>query len=447
MAVARTARRGGGRLTPVQRRWLLVVLAGAAALRIAWSVYAARQPVGLHDQGLYLLHASGIADGNGYGFPNGEATAYYPVGYPGALAGVIWLARQLPFSDTPYVVASVFNIVLGVLTVALVFELGRRLFDPTIGLVAAAVVAVWPNLVFHAATPMGETLFNALIVGALVVLCRRPWPKRGPDPWRLVAFGVLLALSALVRPISLLVLPLLAGVLWLATRRLATAAVGIGVVAVAVVVVIAPWTLRNRSVMGETVLISTNGGDNLCIGHHEGATGGFVLTEFCAGRFEGLPRPQYELRRNEDGTRKARRFAVEHPGEEVRLLFSKIHYLVRHDHDGLDAVESYREDPFIGHGFRRFLEVAADGFALVAALLGAAALPALASRRDPRRLALLAMLVAVAVAPLAFFGDPRFHVPVVPLLAIGTGVTVVRVARALAARRSGAGAAAPAGAS
>jgi 4-amino-4-deoxy-L-arabinose transferase-like glycosyltransferase len=443
MAVARTARRGG-RLTPGQRRWLLLVVAVAAGLRIAWSIYAARQPVGLHDQGLYLLHASGIADGNGYGFPNGEPTAYYPVGYPGALAGVIWLARQLPFSDTPYVVASVFNIVLGTVTVLLVFELARRLFDPTVGLVSAAVVAVWPNLVFHAATPLSETLFNALMVGSLVVLCRRPWPKRGPEPWRLLAFGLLLGLSALVRPISLLIVPLLAGVLWLATRRLSTAAVGIGVVALAVVVVIAPWTLRNRSVMGQTVIISTNGGDNLCIGHHEGATGGFVLTRFCAGTFPGLKRPEYELRRDEDGTKKARQFALHHPGEEVRLLFSKIHYLARHDHDGLDAVESYREDPFIGHGFRTFLEVTADLFALVAALLGAAGIPALVSRRDPRKLALLAMLVSVAVAPLAFFGDPRFHVPVLPLLAVGTGVTVVRVARALASRRSGAPAAAAA---
>ncbi len=447
MAVARTARRGGARLTPTQRRWLIVVVAVGALLRIAWSIYAARHPVGLHDQGLYLLHASGIADGDGYGFPNGEPTAYYPVGYPGALAGALWLARHTPLPDEAYVVSAGFNIVLGVLTIVLVFELARRLFDPTVGLVAAGVVAVWPNLVFHAATPLSETLFNALVVGALVVLCRRPWPKRGPEPWRLVAFGLLLGLSALVRPISLLVIPLLAGVLWLATRRLATAAVGMAVVAVAIVAVIAPWTLRNRSVMGETVLISTNGGDNLCIGHHDGATGAFVLTEFCAGRFEGLRRPEYELRRDEDGTAKARRFALDHPGKEVRLLFSRAHYLVLHDHDGLDAVESYREDPFIGEGFRDFLEVAADGFALVAALLGAAALPTLASRRDPRRLALLAMLVAVAVAPLAFFGDPRFHVPVLPLLAVGTGVTVVRLARALAQRRAGAGAPAPAGAS
>ena len=442
MAVARTARRGR-RLTSTERRWLLVIAGGAAVLRIGWCIYAARQPVGLHDQGLYLLHASGIADGEGYGFPNGEPTAYYPVGYPGALAGALWLARQSPFSDTPYIVSAVFNTVLGTATVLLVFELARRLFDPAVGLVAAAVVAVWPNLVFHAATPLSETLFNVLVVGSLVVLCRRPWPARGPEPWRLAAFGVLLGLSALVRPISLLIVPLLAGVLWLATRRLATAAIGIGVVALAVVVVIAPWTLRNRSVMGETVFISTNGGDNLCIGHHEGATGAFVLTEFCAGRFEGVPRPRYELLRDEDGTKKAREFALHHPGEEVRLLFSKLHYLVRHDHDGLDAVESYREDPFIGKGFRRFLEVLADGFALVAAVLGLLGLPALASRSDPRRLALLAMLLAVAVAPLAFFGDPRFHVPVVPLLAVATGVTVVRIARALAARRSGAAEPAP----
>jgi hypothetical protein len=47
-------------------RWLLVVAAAGFALRVAWAIYAAREPVGLIDPSLYSVHARAIADGEGY---------------------------------------------------------------------------------------------------------------------------------------------------------------------------------------------------------------------------------------------------------------------------------------------------------------------------------------------------------------------------------------------
>jgi len=47
------------------------------------------------------------------------------------------------------------------------------------------------------------------------------------------------------------------------------------------------------------------------------------------------------------------------------------------------------------------------------------------SRRDGRRVLLLATIVALAIAPWPFFGDPRFHIPVSFLMTLPAAVTLV----------------------
>ena len=110
-----------------ERRWLLVIVVIAIALRLAWVLYAAREPRGFHDPTLYGVFAARIADGHGYTAANGEAPTYYPVGYIGALGAVVWVVGQTPIPENVSMTAAVFNLVLGVGAVALTFEVGRRL--------------------------------------------------------------------------------------------------------------------------------------------------------------------------------------------------------------------------------------------------------------------------------------------------------------------------------
>src|SRR5918994_4365730 len=105
-----------------ERRWLLVIVVVASALRLAWVLYAAREPRGFHDPTLYEVFAARIADGHGYTAANGQATTYYPVGYIGALSAVLWLVRLTPIPDNLPMTAALFNPVLGVGTVPLTFE-------------------------------------------------------------------------------------------------------------------------------------------------------------------------------------------------------------------------------------------------------------------------------------------------------------------------------------
>src|SRR5690606_14843788 len=127
------------------------------------------------------------------------------------------------------------NVALSVATIGLVFVLGRRLAGDRVGLVAACVWALWPNLVFHSGVVLTETLFLLLLVALLIVALGDPAAARAPGNARLVAIGVLFGLSLLVRPVSAVVAPAFLILWWGAGARAALrrlAVVGVATVAV-----------------------------------------------------------------------------------------------------------------------------------------------------------------------------------------------------------------------
>jgi hypothetical protein len=101
------------------------VLGLATLVRVVWCVGTARDPVGLHDPGLYRLFAQQFATGNGYVLLDGAPTPYYPVGYPLTLGGAFLVT---PDGWETAVVAAP-TTVCQVVSVGLVFAITRRLVD------------------------------------------------------------------------------------------------------------------------------------------------------------------------------------------------------------------------------------------------------------------------------------------------------------------------------
>lgn len=399
-----------------QRGLFVAMLAAGALLRIVWVAYAARPPVGLIDPTFYAGHALDLAGGRGYSYLGLAPSAYYPPGYPMALAVAVWTIERLGIGYELPTLVAVVNLVAGLGAVVLVFDIGRRLFDSTVGWLAAALVCFWPNLVFHTAAALSETLCNLLLLGAVALLLRR-------RDWRNeLAAGALLGAAGLVRPV---VLPIVAAlfVVWAlpaagAWRRALRSS---AIVTAAAIVVIAPWMVRNYGVFDQPVLISTNLGDNLCIGNHPGADGRFALPPWC---FDGYEGPQHELRRNAALAGKALRWALAHPVEELALLGKRAWSTFHHDHDGLSAVESYGADRFLPDPWRRGLGLTADVWFVVVAAFAAVGYARLRPRVDPHRWIVVAAPVALMVSPLVSFGDARFKVPLVPFLAIAAAVGI-----------------------
>lgn len=406
------------------------VLVGAAvlvglAVRVVWVAYAARQPVGLYDPARYAGFAAEIAKGHGYVEPlTGKPTAYYPPGYPYFLGIIDAVLRHTPLSDDLVLMAGYGQAVIGAATCAAGAVVARRLLSPAAGAVAAFGLALYPNLVFHSAALLSETLYNFLFLAALAVLCWRPWSE-GLSRHRLVGFSVLFAAAVLTRPISVAVLPFLFLAWWVDAGRPVAALRRLGVVVAVLVMVLVPWTIRNAVRMDSFVAVSTNTGDNLCIGHYPDARGAFALTERCRVQHDLIRGgPEGEVRHDHEATSLGLHYLWGHLSREPWLVTQRARYLFESDHDGVLAVQSYRADHWMPDGTETMFSRIADAYYAPVALLGAIGLVMMALTRRPERLLLVGASLATVAVPLAFFGDSRFKVPVMPLLTVSAAVLV-----------------------
>ena len=114
----------------------------------------------------------------------------------------------------------------------------------------------------------------------------------------------------------------------------------------------------------------------------------------------------------------------------MKLLSRKAYWLWNHDHDGVWAVESYGDDPFLNPHLRAALYRVADIYFFTTISLGGLGLAGfLLAPRDPRRVFTLLALLAFAGVPLVFFTDARFHVPVMPLISMAAAWALVAALR------------------
>jgi hypothetical protein len=201
-----------------------------------------------------------------------------------------------------------------------------------------------------------------------------------------------------------------------------------------VLVLVVPWTIRNALRMDSLVLVSTNTGDNLCIGHNAEAEGGYAEPPACAFNSpeeEALKRPEYETVRQEKMVRNALRYIRGHPVRVVTTMPSKIYWTLKADTDGLFAATDYFNRGLWDPTRYRQAKVVTDWYYGIAGVSGAIGLLLLTRSADPvrRRLFAVTMSLGQLAAPALTFGDLRFKFPIYPALAIGIGVLAMAVVR------------------
>ncbi len=412
-------------------RDVLVVAAVAIVARLVAAAFLARAPGGLSDPALYRGFARGIADGRGYVSLLGQPTSYYPPGYPLFLGGLQFVLDRLGLAGSLPAAAAVVQSFLGGVAAAAVAVAGGRLgavarLRPSpraVGVACGLVLALWPNLVAYGAVLLSETLFVALFAVALAAVLVADREVRWGLPLAVAAasFGA----AALVRPQVLLCLP--AVVLAWAVARVPWRSVLLGgaVLVVGAVVFVVPWTVRNAVVLGSAVPISTNGGDNLCIGFRDDATGGFAIAAACDTGTRYVDGPQVEVARDRETQRRALRWIADHPLELPALSARKLWITYRDDRDALAAAESYGETPRLGAPARRVVGLGLDAawWAIVAAsVTGAVVLARSPGRRTVGVVVVALTTVAGLVVPVLFFGDPRFKMGMAPSVALLAGV-------------------------
>lgn len=393
---------------------LAVVTSSALTVRLVWVRMANHRPEGLVDPARYLGYAEAIASGRGMIDLTGNPTAYYPPGFP-IFAGVItWLGKPLPLQS--WTLLLLVQALIGAATCLLGASVAHRLAGRRAGVAAAVVLAIYPNLVFHTGAILGETLFNALFLGFLAVIFRWIDDDTRPAPL-LFASAVLLGMAVLVRPISLAVLPIVLLALWWRDRGEIAALRTTATLGLVVLLCIAPWTVRNALRMGRFVPLSTNTGENLCIGNSPDADGAFTLSDHCYFG-DVLESSAVEVEIDQKKTRYALERIVAEPGRQPWLVWRRFWFTwIRDgDHDGILASQSYNLNRWLDPSTERALIRAADIAYVAVVITSLGGLVVLLRRRRTIDLVLVGSTVAIAAVPLAFFGDARFKVPAISLL-------------------------------
>lgn len=229
-------------------RFLAGVMLVGLAIRVAYVLLTLDQPL-RGDAPEYHLQGSFLTDGKWF-----WSTTPYGIAHPSlwkAPGYVAWVGGWYALRGAPDPdVVRLAQAFIGPLVIGLTFLLGRRLFSPAAGLMAAAIVAVYPFVWQFEVLLYSEALAIPLTLGVLLLLLdRRPTARHA------VLVGVLMGAGLLIRPSAGF---LFAGVAvsWILIGGLRR---GAAMTAVAVVVAglcVAPWTYRNYQVDGGFVPIS-----------------------------------------------------------------------------------------------------------------------------------------------------------------------------------------------
>lgn len=241
--------------------WLAAVVGLALAVRLMHLYWLRQQGTFLiGDSFVYHRESQLVADGVGWvspliydAFGIKFELAMHPPGYP------FWLAIWSWFGFDSVLAHQIATIPIGLATVCTCGLIGRQVWSPTAGLVAAAIAAVHPSFFSWEGMVIQEPL--AMLAGTLVVLAFVRLLRR-PDAWSIVLAGLAAGFAPLTRA-ELGVSVAIAAIVVLVAARSWRMVRSVAAVTVLAVLVVAPWAAHNTIRFGQFVPISNGFGTTL----------------------------------------------------------------------------------------------------------------------------------------------------------------------------------------
>jgi 4-amino-4-deoxy-L-arabinose transferase-like glycosyltransferase len=379
-----------------------IVLAGIL-LRAGWVI--AVPPHQTSDFVDYVGGAARLASSGVYGVvvANGNMwRAYRPPGYAAFLAA--WFRL---FGSGPLIPA-IANILLYGFSCVLLYAIARRLAGTRAGLAAAALFSCWPSNIGMTGLAGYEPLFTLLLLTAMWAIVRA---ERESAIWGALA-GAANGLAVLVRP-TVLLLPAVWAVASIRQNRISVRRVlRIAAAAAMMAICILPWSLRNYKLLGRWVPVSTNGGIGLFIANNPEATVAYSEPELN----DLLEAVNYdEARAEEVCYRRAKAWIREHPARFLQLAAGRVLLFV--EDDGTGIYWSFK----IGLGKAGRWYTACQGLAqlwwgLVWSLLLYTLIRERHDLSTPAVKLLAGMILLFVVTAVPFTTQPRYHMPMVPIL-------------------------------
>jgi 4-amino-4-deoxy-L-arabinose transferase-like glycosyltransferase len=274
-------------------RKTLLLLAAILVLGFGLRAYRVVEPLptpGDDAHAYYALAKSLYTEGS-FGGPTFKEPSDWSPGAP-----LLYAASFYTTAGAREGTARIVELLLGLVTIIVVYLLGRRISCRPAGLLAAFAVAIYPPFIHSVGALYSEPPAMLTLPAAVLTFLwasdglggdpSRGWrgpggsrtgrglpagpPGPGQDPRaRWLVPGLLFGLTALIRPEYLLVgaaFALLTLIRIWHARGWRPGLVGAVLFVAALLVPIIPWTIRNEVVLNRTVPISTGGGKALYVG-------------------------------------------------------------------------------------------------------------------------------------------------------------------------------------
>jgi 4-amino-4-deoxy-L-arabinose transferase-like glycosyltransferase len=408
---------------------LIGILFIGAIVRIAlWFAWADWTPLINDDARDYRRLAARLVTTGQYANEHGTLISLRPPLYPVIVAGIYYVFGV----ENDHAVRAV-QALLSLLTALVVYRIGLIVYSHHVALWAAGIVCFYPPLLGYANMLLSETVFTFFSIMFAWLICSAIHRQQRST---LVAAGITLGLAALTRSIMLLFSPIVGIWVLLSWRgswrqRCFSAVIPLAVFAA----VISPWAIRNTRIQRTLTIIDVMGGRNAMMGNYE-----YTPMERSWATISDVPE-EYQwyrvLQRNSPGKepltqgqldklalRHALRFVVAHPWLTLKRDMVKFFNFWQLDRMLIAAaVGGYFGD--LSATTRFFIATLICGcyaFVLLGGILGACCYP-------PKDVRFHWFLIASILLPCAIhtliFAHSRYHLPVIPLLAVYAAAAIV----------------------
>jgi len=420
----------GGLATRIPRS-LLIVLGWALALRIAHLVsFFSSSPFAdtlISDAHIFDSWAARIAAGDVLGEPR---LFVLPPLYPYVVGFVYAIVGRMPS------VIILVQSTLGIIATGLVWRLGTRRFGVIVGVSAGFIYASSGAVLFYESMLVGTAVTGFLTVLALTLL--DAWSDKRQD-WLVGLLGVTLGLLVILRPNFLVLTPVLMwGVFRVRGRGrgfrdslLTLACICLPLLAL---------TVRNGVAAGEWTPLSSHGGINFYMGNHSGAPGWFapppgmiadITPEQPRGNLIGprviaeaeAGRPLSDREVSRFWFKKGLRYFLEEPVSATAGLFRKTRLFLTAFEIPLNYSFEYHKK----YALALTLPIGQLWFIYPLAALGLA----IAVRRGDSVADLVLILGAYAFSVILFHVSTRYRMPIMPILALLSGIALGSVVEAI----------------
>jgi len=367
---------------------------------LLWGTGFAQRPF-FDDEGKYHEMASSIASGEGF-MLDGRATSWSGPGFPAYIA--FW---YLLFGSKLFV-GRIANILLGAVLVALVCLVGSKIFTKKVGLMAGAIVAIYPSLVYWNLFMLTEIFYACGILATTLVFFLL---YEKPSINRAILAGFFLGAVSYIRPIGLIMIPLI--FLWVLiffNTRFLKRVILIFVIFVSLILVLTPWTIRNYKVHDRFILMNTNSGVNFLQGNNpiswapDNELRGnltYYGSESLKPYFQEAHQGLSEIELNDRAMTITKQFLRDHVSEAPVMMFFKLK-------------QFFKIFPY-GASFLEKLSLAAS-YGILLPFMIAGFLVAIF--KNKKTWIFHVFLIATMLSSIIFYGCPRLRLPFEPIMII-----------------------------